>query len=200
MRRNVDRIYGSTLATLNLPPDQLSQLKNALAERQMSNVDAEAAAEAAGVERGSPEWQAAMKQASQEVEQQITAVLGANADNTLLQLQTRNAIQNSIDTNYGPDFADAGAALSPDQSHGLLQAMADANYSGKDMSTRPQKYNDVDPATGLSLHDNRIIDAAAQVLSPAQVQVLKTDQAETEKFSTIMKEYNPGNRQVMFVP
>jgi hypothetical protein len=200
MHRNVDRMYGDSLNTLNLTPDQLSKLKDALTEKQMSALDAQQAAEAAGLERGSPAWQDAIKQASQDVESQINAILGSNADNTLAQMQARVGIQNQIDSTYKYDFAEAGATLNPDQSSALLQAMADANYAGKDLSTRPAGYNDVDPTTGLSLHDNRIIDAAAKVLTPAQVQVLTTDQVEYEKISSIMKEYNKGGGPVMFVP
>jgi len=57
----------------------------------------------------------------------------------------------------------------------------------------------VDPATGLSPHDQRIINSAAQALSPAQVQVLTTRQVETEQQNAIMKEYTQGGN-VMFAP
>jgi hypothetical protein len=200
IRRNVDRMYGNGLSTLNLPPEQLAQLKDLLVEREMSNIDAQGAAQAEGLVRGSPEWQDAMKQASQDTEAQITAILGSNADSTLIQLQTRAGFQTQVDFNLASDYADAGAPLTPDQSNGLVQAMADANYAGKDTSTRPANYNVVDPATGLSPHDDRIINGAAQVLNPTQLQVLKTDQIQGEQQRAIMQEYNAGGGQVMFVP
>ena len=200
MRRNIDRMYGSGLATLNLTSDQVSQLKGLLAERQMGSIDAMQAAEAAGLERDSPEWRAAMKQAGQDVQQQINSILGPNADATLAQLQARAGIQNQVEYNYSADFADAGSPLTAEQSSGLVQAMADANYAGKDLSTRPANYNDPDPTTGLTPHDNRIIQAAAQVLSPAQLEILKTDQAENSKIAAIMKEYSKGGGQNVFVP
>jgi hypothetical protein len=200
MRRNVDRMYGSSLSTLNLAPDQLSKLKDLLAERAMSNIDAEQLATASGLERGSPDWQDAMKAAGQDTEQQITAMLGSNADATLMQLQARTAIQNQVNTSYAADFADAGAALSPEQASALIQAMADANYAGKDLSTRPAGYNTPDPTTGLSMHDDRIINAAAQALSPAQIQVLTSDQVDYHKMAAIMKQYNSSGGRVLFVP
>jgi hypothetical protein len=200
MRRNVDRMYGNGLNTLNLTPDQLSQLKNLLTERQMGNIDAQQAAEASGLVQGSPAWQAAMTQASQDVEGQLAALLGSNADALLEQLRARMGIQNQVQNNYSPDFSDAGQPLTPEQASGLIQAMADANYSGKDTSTRPANYNIPDPTSGLSPHDDRIINNATQVLSPAQIQLLTTDQMENEQISAIMKQYNSGGGRVMFVP
>ena len=199
MRRNVDRWYGD-LSTLNLAPDQLSNLKDLLTQRAMSNIDAVQLATAAGLERGSPDWQNAMNSAAQDTEQQITAILGSNADATLAQLQARTAIQNQVNTTYAADFADAGVALSPEQASALIQAMADANYAGKDLSTRPAGYNTPDPTTGLTPHDNRIINSAAQALNPAQIQVLTSDQVDFHKMAAIMKQYNSGGAPAMFVP
>ena len=199
MRRNVERMYGDGLSTLNLPVDKLAQLKDLLTERQMSSLDAMQAAEAAGLQQGSPEWQAAMKQAADEAQQQIAAILGPNADNTLAQLAMRARIQTAVQNNYAPDFSYAGLGLNPAQSNGLVQAMADANYAGKDTSTRPADYNVVNSDTGLSPHDQRIINSAAQVLTPAQVQLLKADQAENEKVGAIMRQYSAGG-PVSFVP
>jgi hypothetical protein len=190
MRRNIDRTYGNSLGSLNLGPDQLAQLKNLLVERQMSNMDAMSAAQAAGLQQGSPEWRQALKESSQNVEQQLTALLGSNADATLQQLQFQGSMATQVEFNYAPDFADAGAPLSSAQSAALAQAMSDASYAGKDESTRPANYNQVDPATGLSPHDQRIINSAAQALSPAQVQVQQ---------NAIMKEYTQGGN-VMFAP
>jgi hypothetical protein len=200
MRRNVDREYGNGLSTLNLAPDQLSQLKSLLTEREMGNIDAQRAAETAGLVQGSPEWQAAMTQASQDVEGQIQALLGSNADGMLDQLRARIGIQNNVQNNYAPDFSDAGLPMTPEQAGGLINAMADANYSGKDTSTRPANYNVPDPTTGLSPHDDRIISNATPVLSPAQLQLLTTDQMQNWQMSAIMKQYNNGAGRVIFVP
>jgi hypothetical protein len=69
MRRNVDRMYGDGIATLNLSADQQSKLKDLLLQRQLSVTDAQGAAEAAGMAQGSKEMQNAIKDASQETEQ-----------------------------------------------------------------------------------------------------------------------------------
>lgn len=200
IRRNVDRMYGSGLNTLNLPPDQLAQLKNLLVERQISSSDAEQAAASAGLERGSPAWQAAIQQATQDVQSQISSILGSNATSILAQLQARSGIQSQVEYAYAPDFEDAGMPLSPDQTNGLIQAMADANYAGKDISTRPADYNVADPTTWLTPHDNRIINGAAQVLTAAQLQVLTTDQMQNQQMIAIYKQYRTGGTPVNFVP
>jgi hypothetical protein len=200
MRRNIDRMYGNGLNTLNLPPDQLAQLKNLLVERQMGEMDAQQAAQSQGLTPGSPAWQTAMQQASQDVGNQIASILGPNSTNLLAQLQMRSAIQNQVQNSYAPDFADAGMPLTPDQTNGLIQAMADANYAGKDTSTRPANYNVADPTTDLSPHDDRIINNATPVLSPTQVQLLTTDQAENEQLNAIRKAYSAGGKPVIFVP
>jgi hypothetical protein len=200
LRRDINRMYGTSLDRLNLPPDQLAHLKDLLVERQMDSIDAQGAATAAGLKQGTPDFRAAMQQATQGVEQQLTAILGSNADSTLTQLQVQNTMQNQVMSGYAPDFADAGVPLNAEQAAGLTQAMADANYGGKDLSTRPANYNIPDPATGLSPHDDRIIAAASQVLTPEQVQVLKNDQIATEAQATALKAYNPGGRPVMLMP
>ncbi len=201
MRREIDRMYGNGLSGLNLTPDQVSQLKGLLTEKQMGSIDAQRAAETAGLVTGSPEWQAAMTQASQDVEAQIQALLGGNADALLEQQQTKVRIQNMVQNSYSPDFSDAGQPLTPEQASGLINAMADANYSGKDTSTRPANYNIPDPTTGLSPHDDRIISNAAQVLTPAQIQLLTTDQMQNWQMQAIMKQYNGGSGgRVIFVP
>ena len=109
-------------------------------------------------------------------------------------------MQNQVMSTYAPDFADAGVPLNAQQAAGLTQAMADANYGGKDTSSRPANYNIPDPTTGLSPHDDRIIAAASQVLTPDQVQVLKNDQIANEAQAMALKAYNPGNGPVMLVP
>lgn len=171
-----------------------------MVERQIGYIDAQQAATAAGLEQGTPAWQAAIQEASHDVQHQISAILGPNTDSILAQLQERSVIQNQVQFTYAPDFDDAGLPLTPEQTNGLIQAMADANYAGKDTSTRPPGYNVADPTTWLSPHDNRIITSASQVLTPSQVQVLTTDQAQKEQMAAIMKELNSGGRPVSIVP
>ncbi|HTQ32392.1 MAG TPA: hypothetical protein VMI53_14365 [Opitutaceae bacterium] len=200
-RRGIDRMYGDTLNALNLSSQQLSQLKDLLAERQMSDSDAQGLTSAAGLKPGSSAWQEAMKQASQDLDQQIDALLEKGGNVTLEQLQTQAMIKNKINYTYAPDFAEAGVSLNPEQSRNLTQAIAAADYSVKNPSPPPKGYYDVDPTTKLSPRDNRLLESVAGVLSPAQIQILKTDRIAENQSSAIMKQYYAkGNGTVMIVP
>jgi hypothetical protein len=191
-RRGIMLQYGAGLAGLGLPPDQLAKLKDLLVERELSATDAQQAAAAAGLERGSPAWGDAIKQAGAAVDQEMTALLGTNTNLVMSKLQSDTSIQNQIQSTYALDFADAGAALNPDQSRGLAQAMANSSFGGKDLSTRPAGYNQPDPTSGLSPHDQRTLDGATQALSPAQLEVLKTELVEAHQQTAIMQQYRSG--------
>jgi hypothetical protein len=193
IRRNLARSYGDGLDKLNLPPEKLAKLKDLLVEQQMSSLDAQQAAEAAGLERTSPAWRKAMNQASQEVQQDITDLLGPGGQKTLQQIRTQTSFQTQIQNNFAPDFADAGVALTPDQSAGLAEAMAGPSLPGK----VPAGYNDPDPATGLTPHQEQILTAASQVLTPAQLQIFKADQVQQNQESAIMKQYTQGANAYM---
>jgi len=201
IRRTLYTIYGKGLETLNLPPDQLSKLKDLLVERQMSVVDAVQVALGEGLAPGTLAWAEAIKQANQTGGAAIAAVLGPNAEATLTQLQSQTAelqtqayLQTRV-ASISSEFADVGAPLSADQSSGLTQAMLDNIYwQGKDASARPTNYNEVDPTSGLSPHDVLNMNSASQVLSPAQMQVFQTYEAENEQILALAKQYNvpPG--------
>jgi hypothetical protein len=196
-RRSIERMYGVTLSSLNLPSKQLSQLVDLLAERQMSSRDALQVTKAAGLAQGSPDWQNAMTQATQDVDQQIAAILGNNGGPTLTQLQVRAGAQYQTDNTFAPDFMYAGVPLSSQQSSGLVQAIAGASYAGKDLSTRPAGYNTIDPTTGLTPHDNAILTSAARVLSPPQVQILKNDQIERHQYNAIVNQFKSAPTKTM---
>ncbi len=148
-RRNVFRQFGPALAKLNLPPEQLARLKDLLVEREMSSRDAQQSAEAAGLKQGSQGWRDATAQAAAAAEQDITALMGMDGTQFVRRLQAQANFQNQVEYTYAPDFADGGAALNPEQAHGLAQAMSEANYAGRSTADRPVNYNEVDPTTGL---------------------------------------------------
>jgi hypothetical protein len=188
-RHNVDRRFPG-LETLNLPREQLLKLKDLLANRDMDQLDAQVAAAAQGLDRGTPAWRDAIMKASAETNAGVQEILGPNANGVLAQLQVRLTFQNQVQYNLGPDFADAGAPISPEQSAALVNALADANYTGKDMSQRPADYNDTNPATGLTPHDLRILEGAAKILQPAQVEILKSNLIDVHKIQAIAGQGN----------
>jgi hypothetical protein len=200
-RRNVFQQFGPALAKLNLPPEQLAKLRDLLLEREMSSTDAAQAAEAAGLKQGSPGWRDAMTQATAAAEQDITNLMGTNGTSFVQRLQAQVNFQNQVENTYAPDFADQGAALSSEQAAALAQAMSDANYAGKSTADRPANYNQVDPTTGLTPHESRVLQNAATSLTPAQVEIYKADLLQSHQQAAIMKEYQNGpNGRVNFEP
>jgi hypothetical protein len=194
MRRNVLRQYGVALNTIGLSPDQISKMKDLLVERSMSMMDAQQAAEAAGLEQGSKAWNEAMQQANQAVEQDMAAALGSDAASLMNRLQTSASAHNQVQANAAVDFMDAGMPLSPVQSEALAQAAMDASWSNpKDGSQHPPDYNTPDPTTGRTPKENRIATQVSQVLSPAQLQLFMQQQQEADQRSAIMKQYTSGS-------
>jgi hypothetical protein len=199
-RRNMIRQYGAVLASLNLPPETLARLKDLLVHQMMASDDAGAAAMAQGLERGTPAWRVALQQATADLQDQITATLQTATTLNWAQLQARVAFNNQVQYTYAPEMSLSGAPLTAAQSQGLLQAIADANYAGKDLSTRPANYNERDPATGLTPHDVQIQNNAAASLTPEQIQILETQQIQAAEEAAIYREYGGQNQIVQFVP
>jgi hypothetical protein len=195
-RRQLGTIYGAGLNSLNLSPQQLNRLKDLLAERQMSVVDAMQAAAAEGIRPASVEWQQAVNQASLTDDQEIKDILGPNAEATLDDLksnagraQAQPVMEYQVN-NLSPAFGDAGIPLTTDQSAGLTQALLNAWYwQGRDLSDRPVDYNDVDPSTGLTPHETRNLNNAAQVLTPDQLNVLQNYYIQMEQVQAIQRQY-----------
>jgi hypothetical protein len=197
IRRSLSAIYGDGLNSLKLTPDQLNKLKGLLTEREMSIIDANQAAVAEGLRPGSTEWQEVMNQSSLTNDQEIQGLLGPNADTTLAELkanagqtQAKMLMQSQVG-GISSDFTDAGLPLTANQSNALTQALLNGWYwQGRDLSDRPVNYNDVDPNTGLSPHDIRNINNAAQVLTPAQLVVFKDYENQMEKIYAIQRQYH----------
>jgi hypothetical protein len=189
-RRNVIRNYANVFPLLNLSPDSLAKLKDLLVQQDQGNQAAVQAAEAQGLERGTPEWRAAIQQSAQGLQQQITDVLQSNGGSmNFLQLQAMMSMANTVQYNYGPDEAVAGAPLADNQAEALIQAMSSANYAGKDLSQRPEGYNNRASPDDLTPHESLILNTASSSLSQAQLQVIKTDMLQSAQQSAIMRQY-----------
>jgi len=187
--RNVVRQYGDAIATLNLPADKAAQLKNLLVERQLSQQDAREAAEAAGLKPGSPEFAQATAQAYQEVQQQITDLVGKDGMAALQQASMISGMKTMVTYTYAPDFADAGIPLTSEQETSLAVALNPANAMRNNPNARDPSYRQPDPDTWLSPADQQTIAKAAQTLSPAQLEIFKTDLAEQNHRNAIMQPY-----------
>ncbi len=187
-RNAMMRNFGPVIAGLNLPPAVAARLKDLLTELQSANEDAANAASAAGLQRGSPEWRDAVRAAGLRLQQEITDTLQPSTGLNFQQLQARIGFVNQVQNDHGPALAAAGVPLTAEQSQGLVQAMADANYAGKDLSTRPANYNERD-ASGLTPHEQRILAGAAASLAPAQLDAVRTSLLEAGRMQTVLKQY-----------
>jgi hypothetical protein len=186
MRRSILHQYGDALATLNLPPDQLAQLKDLLAGRVFQNDDPRLA----GLEPGTPAYVQARREASQSISQQIDALIGPDGQRKLQNAAMLSTAQTQIANTYAPDFQDGGVPLSPEQTSSLAQLMNPMNGAG-----RGPGMNQADPTTGLTPADDALIEQAAQVLSPAQVAILKSDRVDQNKMNAIMQQYMGAGMQ-----
>jgi hypothetical protein len=189
MRRTLLRQYGDSLAALNLPPDQLVQLKDLLMSRSFSADDPRLA----GLERGTPAYNQAMRAASEAATQQIDALIGPDGQRKLQDAQMLTTAQNQVANTYAPDFQEAGAPLTPEQSAGLAQLLNPRNGLGGGRAM-----NEPDPATWLSPRDTALLEQAAQVLSPAQLSIFKSDRADQNHMQSIMRSYLPTGGQANF--
>jgi hypothetical protein len=200
-RGGITRQYGAALEALNLPPDKLAKIKDLLVERSQSEMDAQQAAQAAGLKEGSAAWRAALKEAAAPAEQEMAALAGSSDPEFAGRLQNQASAQSQIQFNYSGDFEEAGVGLNPGQTRALGLAIANANYSNRSTAGRPPNYNQVDPDTSLSPHDQRILDAASPALSPAQLEIIKSDLIQTHQQQAIMQQYTSGaNGRVNIVP
>jgi len=195
-RRQLSTLYGEGLNSLNLPPQQLSRLKDLLTQRQMSVVDAIQTANLEGFSPGSAEWQQAMNQASLTDDQAIKDILGPDADATLTQMESNagraqaQPFMESQAKSVASEFADAGVPITTDQSAGLTQALLNNWYwQGRDLSDRPADYNEADPSTGLSPHDVRNLTSAAQVLTADQLSVFQNYLVQMGQMYSIQRQY-----------
>ena len=184
LRRSILRQYGDALSALNLAPEQLAQLKDLLASRVIANGDPRLA----GLTPGTPAYNQATRAASAAVNAQITDLIGPDGQAKLRDAMMTSMAETQIANNYAPDFQDAGVALTPEQTRSLAQLMSPAR-----MIAGGAGQNQADPATGLSPNDEAMLEQAAQILSPAQVAILKTDRSDQGRMNAIMQAYvSPG--------
>src|ERR1700679_3978776 len=111
-RRGVLRSYGTALSQLNLSPDQLEKFKGLLTEQQLSANDAQQSATQAGLKPGTKEWNDAMAEVNNSLQQEMVGLVGQDNVDKLHALSTADS---QIRTYFDPDLRDAGVPLSSDQ-------------------------------------------------------------------------------------
>lgn len=187
-QRMILRMYGEAIAGLNLSPEKLAQLRKLLVDRNESQQDAAEAARAAGIQPGSPAYGQAMRQAYADVQQQIVALIGTDGVAALEQGQQLQMYRNQVENTYAPDLLEAGLGLTAEQQSGLAQALQSIN-APSNPGFRTPGYRQADAETGLSPADQDVLAKAAEILSPAQVDIIKADLADQNQRNAVMQSY-----------
>jgi hypothetical protein len=189
-RRSTIRTYGRAIAALNLSPNQATQLKELLVERDLASYDAHEAAVQAGFKSGSKEANKAVSEATKDLNQAVTSLIGADGNEKLEALKGTSfySSPNSVDE-YALDMEDAGVSLSPEQSQTLSQCLREVANPDKNPDAGSPGYNDVDHATWQSPLDQQFYAKAATILTPTQLQVLKASRSENNQRMAIIRSY-----------
>ncbi|HZZ57853.1 MAG TPA: hypothetical protein VFE31_08475 [Opitutaceae bacterium] len=173
--RSIQRQYGGAIAAMKLTPDQERQLRALLMERDETAADARTAAAESGL---SKEASKACGDAINEVNAQIRGLIG---DDQFAGLEGASRLENfalSLNFTVVPDLELAGTPLDSNQIYALAKIYSDSITVGNGPSAS---------AGGLDARDQAIVDQAAGILSPPQIEALKqsmqTDQLEQQYFN-----------------
>jgi hypothetical protein len=177
-RRHIQRLYGETLAAMNLPPGELAKLRDLLVDRDAARMDAVDAAHQAGLSES--ETRIASAQAISDVDGEIRALIG---DANLKALQGPQAAQykTMIEDSIGIDLTIEGSPLTTTQSAQLARLWTDGISRNMPNAWVP------DPSTGLTPLFQSILDHAATILAPEQVPVLKAYLLEQVQMNQYLK-------------
>jgi hypothetical protein len=189
LRRSVIREYSSAIAALNLPSDQAAQLKRLLIEKAMSSADAMEAATQAGLQPNSSETYRAISQATKDLDQSISSLIGSEANERLEALKSTTFHSGSVIEPVALDMEDAGVALSADQSQALALYLHDLSDPTKNPDASTPGFKEADPSTWQSPMDQQFYAKAAAILTPSQLQILESSQSEDNQRNAILNQY-----------
>ncbi len=190
-RRSVLRMYGRAIAALDLSPIQAGQLKEMLVERAITEHDALDVASQAGFAADSAGTNQAMNAATKDINQAITALVGADGEEKLEALKGTSFFGNGNGVDdLALDLADAGVAISTDQSQTLAQFLHDLSNSEKNPAADTPGFRAVDPTTWRSPLDQQFFSKASTILSPTQLKILVLSRCSTNQENAIIRSYS----------
>jgi hypothetical protein len=176
-RREMMQMYGQGLAALHLPPEKLAALKRLLMDMNLSGSDLYEAAQAAGIALDSPDFRDFAAKSRHNIESEISTLIGAEDWSKLQESAGISLFQQSVHNSLAYDFSDAGLPLSSTQEEAVARALAESEKMSTVAPSHPPGYFMPDPATGLKPADQAILIQVAEILTPAQLQVLASDLA-----------------------
>jgi hypothetical protein len=184
--RGIQQQFGDTFAAMKLPPEELAKLRELLVARNDAVMDANEAAQQAGL---SPrETGMAVSQAQNEVNDEIKALIGTDGFQQLQ--QPSGMYKKMIENSVGVDLAMAGAPLTPDQTTLLAQAYS----TPVQLQGLSRDMHVTDPQTGLSPYYQALLDRMTPNLSPAQIPVVKNYFIEQTQQQQYMMKQMAANR------
>ena len=200
MRRSVIRTYGRAIAALNLTSDKAAQLKELLVEKAVTSSDAMDAATQAGLQPTSGDTYKAISQATKDLDQAINSLIGVDANEKLEALKGTTFYNsgNSVDES-ALDMEDAGVPLSAEQAQALAQILHNVSTPATNPDSGAPGFSDADPTTWLSPLDQQLFAKAASVLTPNQLQILKTSRSESNQQEAIINQYRSSSDEAVMI-
>jgi hypothetical protein len=183
-QENIQTNYGDLLASLHLPADKLAKLKTLLADRMDSVADARAAASDLGLSDPAAVAQAA-KQANDEINQEIEALVGDTDYSKLNDFATLQGPLRGVREQYLNDLAYAGVPLDSDQAVALARIVREVWDPATNPDSLAQRSQVIDPETGYTAIDQELINRASNLLSPEQLAIIKASQTATRQQNLI---------------
>ncbi|HVW22824.1 MAG TPA: hypothetical protein VHC86_16540 [Opitutaceae bacterium] len=191
LRQAITRQYGRALTDLGIPPDRLVQLEDLIGERLLGQIDLQMTARAEGISASGAALQDAARSLNQDVDRQIGALVGSDGTAFMDHLQSLSGGLNAVRVSYAPALEDAGVPLTPEQSRGLAEAVAAAQQEGRQ---RPAELSGADPSSELGPYDRAILERAAAVVSPAQLEAIRDGMIASAREGAIYRAYAKGKR------
>lgn len=132
------------------------------------------------------EWRSEIKRVRQSTEDELAAVLGKEAAESLLASRREGTINWEI----GTDTWDAGATISSEQVQALALAQERVKYERTFWGIDPSPAQIPDPETGLSSQDVAFLAAASPALTTTQRRILVQSLIENNQYDASMRTFD----------
>lgn len=175
LRRVMQERYGDLFERLNLPPEKLERFKQLLVEQASTRSSLRpAASEAANADSPPPDGASApAPRTPADIETEMRALLG-DAEFEIYQDFGRELTRVRPEVSrFASDAADAGHPLTTVQRTAISRLIFEATDPRLNPEAEAAGAGDPDPSTGLAPVDELILTRATEVLSPAQLEVLR---------------------------
>jgi RNA polymerase sigma factor (sigma-70 family) len=142
----------------------------------------------------------AISQATKDLDQAINSLIGVDANEKLEALKGTTFYNsgNSVDES-ALDMEDAGVPLSAEQAQALAQILHNVSTPATNPDSGAPGFSDADPTTWLSPLDQQLFAKAASVLTPNQLQILKTSRSESNQQEAIINQYRSSSDEAVMI-